>query len=415
MNSGGSMSAGQPTVDSESNRRYPLSGITVLDLSHVYNGPYATFLMAMAGACVIKIEPLTGEHLRSRGDLGGAALPFAMLNSNKKPVTLNLKTEKGRELLREMVARADILVENFAPGVMDRLGVGPADLHKINPRLIYGSSSGYGKDGPYRDYPAMDLVMQAMCGVINSTGYPDQPPVKSGAAICDFMAGIHLYAAIMTALYERERTGKGRVVEVSMQDATYASLASNLGMVHARGPAAPARTGNRHGGLGISPYNVYATKDGYVVLNCPGDHHFRAVLDVMGRPDLKEDPRFLTRSSRVVNFAAVDELIESWTKTLTKNEVARRMLAEKVPCAPVRDLTEVMHDENMHARGSLQWIDHPELGRVVLPHSPLIFEGTERRPIEPSLPLGAANDVVFGDWLGHSKEELAAYKAEGFI
>ena len=409
------MSAAEPTSNSQSKPDYPLSGITVIDLSHVYNGPYATFLMAMAGADVIKVEPPQGEHLRSRGNMGGAALPFAMLNSNKKAVTLNLKTEKGRQLLREMAARADILVENFAPGVTDRLGIGPADLHKINPRLIYGSSSGYGKTGPYRDYPAMDLVMQAMCGVINSTGYPDQPPVKSGAALCDFMAGIHLYAAIVTALYERERTGKGRVVEVSMQDATYASLASNLGMVHARGADAPARTGNRHGGLGISPYNVYPAKDGYVVFNCPGDHHFRSVLDVMGRPDLKQDPRFLTRSTRVANFAAVDELIESWTKTLPKNEVARRMLAAKVPCAPVRDLVEVMHDENMHARGSLQWIDHPELGRVVLPHSPLVFEGAQRRPIEPSVSLGASNDAVFGEWLGHSKAELAAFQADGVI
>jgi len=409
------MSAAPLNVDSGWNRDYPLSGITVLDLSHVYNGPYATFLMALAGATVIKIEPFHGEHLRSRGDMGGAALPFAMLNSNKKPVTLNLKAEKGRDLLREMAARADILVENFAPGVMDRLGVGAADLHKINPRLIYGSSSGYGKDGPYRDYPAMDLVMQAMSGVINSTGFPDQPPVKSGAAICDFMAGIHLYAAIMTALYERERTGRGRVVEVSMQDATYCSLASNLGMLHARGADAPARTGNRHGGLGISPYNVYPARDGYVVLNAPGDHHFRSILDVMGRPDLKDDPRFVTRSTRVAHFAAVDELIESWTKTLGKNDVAQRMLAAKVPCAPVRDLAEVMHDENMHLRGSLQWIDHPVLGRVVLPHSPLVFEGTARRPIEPSRPLGAGNDEVFGDWLGHSREELAAYHADGVI
>ena len=394
---------------------FPLAGITVIDLSHVYNGPYATLLMAMAGAEVIKVEPLDGEHLRSRGDMGGAAFAFAMLNSNKKPVTLNLKAEKGRELLREMAARADILVENFAPGVTDRLGIGPAELHKINPRLIYGSSSGYGKTGPYRDYPAMDLAMQAMCGIINSTGHPDQPPVKSGAAMCDFSAGIHLYAAIMTALYERERTGRGRVVEVSMQDASYASLASNLGMVHARGADAPARTGNRHGGLGISPYNLYPATDGHVVINAPGDHHFRSILDVMGRPDLKEDPRFLTRSTRVAHFAAVDELIEGWTRTLPKNEVARRLLAAKVPCAPVRDLMEVMHDENMHARGSLQRIDHPELGPVVLPHSPLVFEGTERRPIEPSLPLGASNDAVFGKWLGHSEAELAAYKAEGVI
>jgi CoA:oxalate CoA-transferase len=415
MEQGVNMSESTSTTGARLNRDYPLAGITVIDLSHVYNGPYATFLMAMAGATVIKVEPFGGEHLRSRGDMGGAALPFAMLNSNKKPVTLNLKAEQGRQLLREMVARADILVENFAPGVMDRLGVGAAELQKLNPRLIYGSSSGYGKTGPYRDYPAMDLVMQAMCGVINSTGFPDQPPVKSGAALCDFMAGIHLYGAIMTALYERERTGIGRVVEASMQDATYASLASNLGMLHARGAAAPARTGNRHGGLGIAPYNVYQTTDGYVVLNAPGDHHFRSILDVMGKSDLKDDPRFATRSARVANTAAVDELIETWTKKLSRNDVARRMLAAKVPCAAVRDLSEVMNDENMHARGSLQWIDHPALGRVVLPHSPLVFEGTERRAIEPSLPLGASNDSIFGDWLGHSKQELAAFRAQGVI
>jgi CoA:oxalate CoA-transferase len=401
--------------DPRPDRALPLSGITVIDLSHVYNGPYATFLMAMAGADVIKVEPFAGEHLRSRGDMGGAALPFAMLNSNKQPVTLNLKAEEGKQLLREMVAKADILVENFAPGVMDRLGLGPNALQAINPRLIYGSSSGYGTDGPYRDYPAMDLVMQAMSGVINSTGYPDQPPVKSGAAICDFMAGIHLYAAIVTALYERERTGKGRVVEVSMQDATYASLASNLGMLHARGREAPARTGNRHGGLGISPYNVYPCADGYVVLNAPGDHHFRSILDVMGQGELKDDPRFVSRGSRVANFAAVDALIEDWTKTLPKNEVARRMLAAKVPCAPVRDLNEVMHDENMHARGSLQWVDHPELGRVVLPHSPLVFAGSGRRPIEPSRPLGSGNAEVFGRWLGHTDTELAALSEHGAI
>ena len=393
----------------------PLSGLTVIDLSHVYNGPYATFLMAMAGARVIKVEPFGGEHLRSRGDMGGAALPFAMLNSNKAPVTLNLKEEAGRQLLREMVSRADILVENFAPGVMDRLGLGAEALQEINPRLIYGSSSGYGKTGPYRDYPAMDLVMQAMSGVIDSTGHPDEPPVKAGAAICDFMAGIHLYGAIMTALYERERTGHGRTVEVSMQDATYASLASNLGMLHARGDAAPARTGNRHGGLGISPYNVYPTRDGFVVLNAPGDHHFRAILDVMGRSDLKDDPRFVSRSARVQHFAEVDALIEEWSRPLAKDEVAQMMLSAKVPCAPVRRLAEVMVDVNMHARGSLQWVEHPELGRVVLPHSPLVFEGSTRCKIEPSRPLGSANDEVYGQWLGHTPEQLKQLKTQGVI
>ncbi len=395
--------------------RLPLDGVVVIDLSHVYNGPYATFLMAMAGAEVIKVEPRQGEHLRSRGDMGGAALPFAMLNSNKKPVTLNLKDPRGADLLREMASRADVLVENFAPGVMDRLGLGAVELRALNPRLIYGSSSGYGKTGPYRDYPAMDLVMQAMSGIIDSTGYPDQPPVKSGAAICDFMAGIHLYAAIMTALYERERTGAGRVVEVSMQDAVFASLASNLGMLHARGDAAPARTGNRHGGLGISPYNVYPAKDGYVVLNAPGDRHFQAILDVIGRPGLKSDPRFISRSARVQHAAEVDALLESWTTRMPKEEIATRMLEAKVPCAPVRSLKEVLHDRNMLARGSLQRVDHPELGRVILPHSPLVFEGVERRPIEPSLPLGASNEQVFGQWLGHTAQELEEWRARGVI
>ncbi len=400
---------------SDKQRNLPLSGITVIDLSHVYNGPYATFLMALGGATVIKVEPPRGELLRSRGDTGGASLSYAMLNSNKHPVTLNIKTEKGRELLKEMVKRADILVENFAPGVMDRLGVGAAELQKINPRLIYGSSSGYGKNGPYRDYPAMDLVMQAMSGVINSTGFPDQPPVKSGAALCDFLAGIHLYGAILTALYEREHTGLARVVEVSMQDATYATLASNLGMLHATGDQAPARTGNRHGGLGVSPYNVYKTSDGYVVLNSPGDRHFHAILDVMGRPELKDDPRFVSPTARVRNIDAVDALIEEWTRQHPRNEVAKRMLAVKVPCAPVRELSEVTVDENMHARGSLQWVDHPDLGRVVLPHSPFVFEGAPRRTLEPSLPLGARNDKIYGEWLGHSPEELSALRAEGVI
>ena len=394
---------------------HPLSGVTVLDLSHVYNGPYATFLMALSGARVIKIEPRTGEHLRSRGDMGGADLPFAMLNSNKQPITLDLKSARGKDLLRQLVGKADILVENFAPGVMERLGLGAEELRSINPTLIYGSSSGYGADGPYRNYPAMDLVVQAMSGVINSTGFPDGPPVKSGAALCDFFAGIHLYAAIMTALYERERTGKGRIVEVSMQDATYCSLASNYGMQHARGDDAPARTGNRHSGLGVSPYNAYETSDGYVVINSPGDHHFRAILDVIGRPDLKDDPRFVSRTARVQHAQDVDALLTEWTHRKTKQEVANAMLGAKVPSAPVRDLNEVMSDPNMLARGSLQTIDHPALGTVNLPHSPFNFRGLERLPLEASRPLGDANREIVVEFLGLSIEECADLENDGII
>jgi formyl-CoA transferase len=219
----------------------------------------------------------------------------------------------------------------------------------------------------------------------------------------------------VTALYERERTGVGSEVEVAMQDAVYPFLSTNLGMLHARGAAAPERTGNHHAGLGSAPYNAYVAQDGYVVINAPADHHFTAILEAMGRPDLKQDPRFANRAARVANMAAVDQLVESWTRTRTKAEVARQMLAAGVPCAPVRKLDEVMHDENMHARGSLQWIDHPELGRVVLPHSALVFEGAQRRAIEPSVKLGASNQAVYGEWLGRTREELAALKSEGAI
>ena len=177
------------------------------------------------------------------------------------------------------------------------------------------------------------------------------------------MAGIHLYAAIMTALYERERTGKGRVVEVSMQDATYCSLASNLGMLHARGEDAPARTGNRHGGLGISPYNVYQTNDGYVVLNAPGDHHFRSILDVMGRSELKDDPRFVTRSTRVAHFADVDELIESWTKTLDQERGgATDARGEGAVRAGAR--SQRGHARREHARARQPAMDRPSGARA---------------------------------------------------
>jgi crotonobetainyl-CoA:carnitine CoA-transferase CaiB-like acyl-CoA transferase len=252
-------------------RPLPLDGLTVVDLGQIYNGPYCSFMLAMAGARVIKIEAKGGEHLRKRSVVGGAALPFAMLNSNKTFATLNLKSERGRELLRAMVARADVVVENFAPGAMDRLGLGYEALSQVNPRLVYGAGSGYGRSGPNRHYPAMDLTVQAMAGIMSVTGFPDRPPVKAGPALCDFFGGTHLYAGIMTALFERERTGRGRLVEVAMQEAVYASLASNLGLHYGSGGAAPERTGNRHGGLAESPYNVYPTQDGHIAIICVGE------------------------------------------------------------------------------------------------------------------------------------------------
>jgi CoA:oxalate CoA-transferase len=393
----------------ESDVRQPLDGLVVIDLSQIYNGPYATFLMAAAGAEVIKVEPPSGEPLRRRSVVGGAALPFAMLNGCKRSVALDLKSEAGKAALRGLVKAADVLVENYAPGTMARLGLSHESLRALNPRLIYASSSGFGADGPYRDYPAMDLTIQAMAGVMTTTGFPDRPPVKAGPALCDFFAGVHLYGAIVTALYERERTGRAGRVEVSMQDAVYASLSSSLGMHWGNigtPDAPPPRTGNRHGGMAEAPYNVYPTTDGWIAIICVGDAHWRNLCSAMVRPDAAIDPRFNSLKDRVEAIDVVDALVAEWTTTRTKQEAFETLMENHVPCAPVRDLTEVMNDPNMHARGSLQWQNHPELGRIVVQHSPLRFVGVPLRTLTPSRKLGEDTRTVLAERLGWSEGEL---------
>ncbi len=386
----------------------PLDGVTVLDLSQIYNGPYATFLLATAGADVIKVEPPGGESLRRRGVVGGAALPFAMLNGCKRSMVLNLKTEDGKAILRDLARTADVLVENFAPGVMERLGLGCAGLQAANPRLIYAQSSGFGSTGPYRDYPAMDLTVQAMAGVMSITGFPDRPPVKAGPALCDFFAGVHLYGAITTALYERERTGIGRQVEVAMMDAVYPSLSSSLGLHFGTGGDVPPRTGNRHGGLAEAPYNVYPAADGYIAIICVGDVHWRSLLVAMDRQDLADDPRFASLRDRVAHIDDVDAAVSAWTAGQSKEALFAGLMAHRVPCAPVRSLDEVVHDPHMHERGALQWQDHPELGRIVVQHSPLRFAGSPLRELQPSRTLGADTDALLAERLGLSADAIAA-------
>ncbi|MEO3474278.1 CoA transferase [Roseomonas sp. CAU 1739] len=393
----------------------PLAGLSVLDLTQIYNGPYATFLLAAAGAEVIKVEPPGGEHLRKRSGSAASTLPYAMLNAGKLSVRLDLKTEEGRTILARLADKADILVENFAPGVMERLGLGAAALQARNPRLIYASSSGYGSDGPYRDYPAMDLTVQAMSGIMASTGFPDQPPVKAGPAICDFTSGIHLYAAITTALVERARTGRGRVVEVSMMEAIYFSLSSNLGMLHAQGDAAPQRTGNRHGGLSLCPYNVYPAADGHIAIIVNHETHWRSLLTAFGRTDILDGPRWRTNAERVAEMNEVDSLVASFTRDLPRQEAFERLVAHRVPCAPVRSLDEVMHDPHLHARGMLRPIDHPQYGPMIAAGSPLRFDGIANDPGRPSVPLGTDTRSVLGQRLGLSEAELDRMETERII
>jgi formyl-CoA transferase len=298
---------------------------------------------------------------------------------------------------------------------MQRLNLGWEQLRAANPRLIYASSSGFGSSGPNRDFPAMDLTVQAMSGVMSVTGFPDRPPVKAGPALCDFLAGIHLYGAIATALYEREKTQRGRRVEVSMQEAVYASLASNLGLYFGAGGHAPLRTGNSHGGLAESPYNVYPTVDGWIAILCAGEEQWRALTRVMGRPELAQDPRFADLKARVAHLEEVDELVANFSRPQHKGPLFQRLMAEHIPCAPVRDLDEVVHDEHLHERGFLSWIDHPTLGRIVVPNSPLRFFDTPLTSHVPSRELGADNDSVYGKWLGLAPESVAELKKNGVI
>jgi CoA:oxalate CoA-transferase len=338
-----------------------------------------------------------------------------MLNANKRSVSLDLKNPQGRDLLIEMVKRADVLVENFAPGVTERLGIGVEAMHKINPRLVYAQSSGYGQQGLYRDYPAMDLTVQAMSGVMNITGFPDREPVKAGPALCDFFAGVHLYGGIVTALLDRERTGRGRTVEVAMLDAVYASLSSTLGMCFGLGWHEAARTGNRHGGLAESPYNVYPTSDGYLAIICVGEQHWKDLLAAMDRKDLLTDPRFQNLKERVAHMDVVDELVSSFTRQFNKQDLFALLMKHRVPCAPVRTLMEVVNDPHLHQRGMLQWIDHPEYGRIVVQSSPMRYDGAPPLPHEASENLGASNADVLSGFLGLSKNDVDRLAEEGVI
>lgn len=395
--------------------RPPLTGLLVLDLGQIYNGPYCSFLLARAGATVIKIEPPGGENMRRRAVVGGAILPFAMLNSNKRFITLNLKSDAGRDLLLDMAVKADVVVENFAPGVMDRLGVGPQALLKRNPRLVYGAGSGFGWTGPYREYPAMDLTVQAMSGVMSITGEADGPPMKAGPALCDFFGGVHLYGAIVTALFERERTGEGRFVEVAMLDAVYPSLSSALGLWFGSQGAAPARTGNRHSGLAEAPYNVYPTEDGWLALICVTDQHWQSLTTAMERVDLQSDDRLGSLKGRVANMDEVDNLVSAWTRSFGKEDLFALLMRHRVPCAPVRELSEVTSDAHMHQRGTLQAIQHPTLGTIPLYAGPMQFEGSEMIEIVPSKALGADTENVLIELLEKTEAEIGALRKMGAI
>ena len=389
----------------------PLSGVRVLDLGQVFQGPYAAFLMAMAGADVIKIEPPRGDMTRRRARDGD--YPFRALNGCKRGVVLNLKTARGRELLLELSRKADVLLENFAPAVMPRLGLGPEVFHQVNPRLIYASASGFGRHGPYADKRALDLTIQAMSGLMSTTGEKGGRPLKTGAPVADFMSGAHLYGAIVTALYERSRTGRGRVIEVSMLESLFAPLLPAAGHAY-ESNAAPARSGNRHVADSYIPFDTFETSDGWVTIVCATDEHWAKLTEAMGRPDLRADALLQRLRGRIERIDEVTAEIAGWAATRTREEVSTLCEQHQVPAAPLRDVMEILSDPHLHARGFLTHHD-TDAGRVALPNSPMRYEGSALRPLVPPPSLGEHTDTVLTELCGLDEAALAALRRDGVI
>ena len=382
----------------------PLHGLKVVDLTQIYQGPYAAFLMAMAGAEVVKVEPRTGERMRGAGG-DRTPMAFVMLNSNKKSVTLDLKHPDGKTLLCDLAREADVLLENFAPGVMDRLGVGWDVLKQVNPRLVYGTGTGYGLSGPDTDLLAMDHTIQAASGVMSVTGDADQPPARAGGAPCDIMGGIHLYAGVMAALVGRANSGKGTRVEVSMLESMYFTLCSEFTAYQAAGEL-PQRNSARSP-AGACPYGRYQCSDGYIAIICVAESHWQNILKVIGQDDLLDDDNFATSGRRKKREADIDAMIESWSSTLSRNDAYRQMREARVPVAPVRNIEEVRTDPHLHERGMLSWMHHPELGDLVMPSSPIRYSDYATTDVTFFPQVGAHNRDVYRDWLRLDENEIA--------
>ena len=395
----------------------PLAGLVVLDLGQVFLGPYCTMLMARLGAEIIKIEPPAGDPIRWRNTADGVeTAAFMLLNAGKRSLRLDLKTDEGRELLLAMADDADVVVENFAPGTLARLGITYEELARRNERIILASGRGYGEDGPYRDYLAMDLTVQAMSGVMACTGFPDGPPMKAGPALADFLGGVHLFGAIMVALLTRSVTGRGQVVQVAMHDAVIPTLASNLSGLLDFGGTVPSRTGNRHGGQAVAPYNVYATSDGWAAIIAMSDRHWHGLCAAMGRPELAQSPDLLHAQDRVRNIERVDEAVSAWTITLPKREVFEACRAAGIPCAPVTELAELLQDPQVRAQGMLVPAPNARGAPAYAFGNPLRVGGGGVGTIPDAAPdLGADGEAILSERLGLSLDELAGLRRRKVI
>lgn len=389
-----------------------LEGLKVLDLTHAYNGPFCTMILADNGAEVIKIEPPFGDQCRTWGPIdekSGESGFYTLVNRNKKGVTLNLKDQRAKEIFYELVKEADVVVENFRGGVSKRLGVDYETLKEINPKIIYASGSGFGQNGPYSHRPCYDIVAQSMGGMVNITGFPESPPAKAGTAIADNVTGIYLCLGVMIALYHREKTGEGQHVDVSMVDTIFTLLENAIPITAMTGEI-PQRQGNID--LSIAPFDIYETKDGYMAIGVGTDKLFETFCQVIGREDLVDDPRYLTNELRSENYKkGLDKIINDWTTKRTRKEIEDLMEKAGIPCGPVLDMQEAMDHPHIKAREMIVEIEHPTMGNIKVQGVPIKLSKTPGGVDTPAPLLGQHNSEV----LGLSEEEVAKLKEEGVL
>jgi formyl-CoA transferase/CoA:oxalate CoA-transferase len=385
----------------------PLDDVTVLDFTRVLAGPYCTMQLGDLGARVLKIEqPGRGDDTRAWGPpfVNGESAYFLSVNRNKKSVALDLKDPRTRPVLSALIARADVLVENFRPGTMERLGLGYEALSEASPRLIYCSISGFGQTGPRRLEPGYDAMMQAEGGLMSITGAEDGPPFRLGVAIADIATGMFAVQAILAALLARQRTGRGQRVDVAMLDAVASLLTYQASSAFATG-ATPTRMGNRH--PSIAPYDTFAAADGEFVLSVGNDEQFRRLAAVVNRDGLADDPRFATNADRVARYDELRQDLSAAFAPWRRAELIAALTAAGVPCGAVRSVTEALADPQLAARDMIVPLEHATAGPIRVLGSPLKLSATPATVRTPPPALGQHTFEVLRDEAGLTDAQIA--------
>ena len=375
----------------------PLHGVRVLDFTRVLSGPYCTALLADLGADVVKVESPDGDEYRHIGPFrDGESALFQLVNRNKQGIAVDLKTAAGLALVTRLAARADVVIENFRPGVAGRLGIGYETLAVRNPKLIYASISGFGQAGPDAGLPAFDLVAQAMSGLMAMTGEPGGPPTKVGESIGDLAAGLFCSWAILAALYERTSTGRGRQIDVGMVDSLVALLPTAVAQ-WMFGSQPPRRTGNRH--PLSTPFGAYPARDAHVVICVLNASQFAGLAACIGAPELASDARFATDELRTAHERELAAYITAWLAPLPADGALARLQSAGVPASLIAEPAAVFAGDYVRERGLLSQLSHPRLGTIPALEQPVHFSGVARGGQRPAPDLGEHQDVVIARWL----------------